>query len=104
MAPGSRIFSRRTRADPGDSLSARTAGSATLLHDFQVAAGLVDLQLPLSERLPELIPGDFLDPFVAAFREPNSSRTLDAARSETLLLRLIDRTFDAYWLHDHRIP
>src|SRR2546426_437738 len=80
------------------------APSLASLHDLHEAVGIEDLEFPLRQRGPELLPGDDLDPVVPAFRELNSVGSLDATRSKSFLLRLLDGVLDAYRLHHHPIP
>src|SRR2546427_814262 len=94
----------RTADGSGISSGRSVAPSRASLHDLHEAVGIEDLEFPLDQRGPELLPGDDLDPVVPAFRELNSVGSLDATRSKSFLLRLLDGVLDAYRLHHHPIP
>lgn len=57
-----------------------------LLRDFQVAAGLVDSEPPLFQRLAEFVPADDFDSPVASPGDLNPVRTPDPAGSDPVLL------------------
>ena len=58
--------------------TACASGSSTLLHDFQIAAELVDVEPSFLERLAEFVPADDFDPlvpFLGELRIPFVPRT-----------------------------